>query len=316
MAVVHLSSRRRGRVPGKVVHDDDLIQGANAKLSHSRPLPEAEVPEAIWRQDAETMGVNELRRKYPGTHSCFVNMHGRVRQGLATVCPEFQGFRGYFRTLGPRRSVSHTVDRIDHTNPEYSPENCRWADKVEQARNRRSTIVLTDAETGRSAPLVQWAEELGIPASRMRSQLRSGWTVAEIIAGNRRSMARRHPSDRWPWDLEPRRIANWEANYKEFRQPFSETEYEFRYEYALRVLPPLLTDLNGRLLDIFHACRDRGLTIDDLCGPELLEFEHLSTWHDLAEARLRTAWEGEPAWREEVCGAARDRLPRRMIRAD
>lgn len=54
-----------------------------------------------------------------------------------SVCPEWNvSFEQFYSDIGPRPSINHSVERID-VNGNYEPSNCKWATKVDQARNRR-----------------------------------------------------------------------------------------------------------------------------------------------------------------------------------
>lgn len=59
--------------------------------------------------------------------------------------------------------IGLTLDRINNNKliDGYSPENCRWATKKEQTRNRRTSISITFNNI--TQPLVDWAQEYNIP---------------------------------------------------------------------------------------------------------------------------------------------------------
>lgn len=54
-----------------------------------------------------------------------------------TVCDEWKNsFLAFYRDMGSRPSKNHSIDRIDNEKG-YLKENCRWADRTTQARNKR-----------------------------------------------------------------------------------------------------------------------------------------------------------------------------------
>ena len=71
-----------------------------------------------------------------------------------------------------------TIDRID-SNKDYSPDNCKWSTKKEQAYNRSMSVELT--LNGRTMYMTEWAEELEIDKKILSWRYNNGWSDEEIL---------------------------------------------------------------------------------------------------------------------------------------
>jgi len=95
------------------------------------------------------------------------------------VCDRWKDFDAFLRDMGPRPE-GRTLDRID-SDADYSPENCAWATRVRQNRNKRNSIVIE--HDGKALPLADWAELLGMNYSTLYNRLyRCGWSVEAAFA--------------------------------------------------------------------------------------------------------------------------------------
>lgn len=64
------------------------------------------------------------------------------------------------------------IDRID-TNGDYSPENCRWVDKLVQANNTRRNVYVTINGETKSVP--EWSRILGVNQRSVHTRISKGW---------------------------------------------------------------------------------------------------------------------------------------------
>ena len=93
-----------------------------------------------------------------------------------TVCEDwkrYENFRDWAYANGYGETL--TIDRIDN-DLGYEPLNCRWADKVTQANNKRNNDLIE--YNGRTQTLAEWARTLGIPYKVLHHRIVSlGWEI-------------------------------------------------------------------------------------------------------------------------------------------
>lgn len=98
------------------------------------------------------------------------------------VCEEWRKFQVFESwVLTQTREPGMTVERIDN-NLGYTPENCKFATRIEQQRNRRNTRFI--AAFGETKPQTAWAEDYRCMVSKniLIDRLRRGFTPEEAIS--------------------------------------------------------------------------------------------------------------------------------------
>lgn len=94
-----------------------------------------------------------------------------------SVCKRWMSFKNFYADMGDRPE-GYTLERVDNDKG-YSPDNCVWASRFAQSRNRRSLIMITmDGETH---PLSVWVERYGGNYATIHMRIAKGWDAEKAI---------------------------------------------------------------------------------------------------------------------------------------
>ncbi len=116
--------------------------------------------------------------------SAFADYGGR---GIS-ICEAWETFQGFFGDMGdPPKGL--TLERID-VKGNYNKQNCRWADRTDQARNRRnSRFIRID---GKNVHAKDAADILGVQYKTLMARINAyGWTDEEIVRGYKKYNTRK-----------------------------------------------------------------------------------------------------------------------------
>lgn len=105
-----------------------------------------------------------------------INWHNYGGRGIR-VCDRWMDFENFLQDMGPR-PVGASIERADNDG-NYEPENCRWATRIEQGRNRRTNRLIEF--NGVKNTLSSWEEETGIMSETIARRLALGWSIQDAL---------------------------------------------------------------------------------------------------------------------------------------
>ena len=106
----------------------------------------------------------------------FKQYHDYGGRGII-MCPTWvNSFQNFYRDMGAR-PIGCSIDRKDNEG-NYTPNNCQWATKQQQAHNRRDSRFIT--YNGFTKTLTQWMKELNNP--QIANRLHRGWTIERALS--------------------------------------------------------------------------------------------------------------------------------------
>jgi hypothetical protein len=149
--------------------------------------------ETINGWSPEFKAWSSMRARCKGSHPC---QKYWAERGIK-VCERWQTYENFLADMGRKPSPKHSLDRID-VNGDYTPENCRWATRTEQANNTTKTKWVEFE--GQQRPVCEVARVVGLkPATLYARVFKLGWPLDKAIShpvteSKRARVVRRKPA--------------------------------------------------------------------------------------------------------------------------
>lgn len=117
-------------------------------------------------------------RKRTGPDSPYHCRHNYYDRGIR-CCQRWKKFENFIADMGLKPTPKHTLERIDNDG-NYEPENCKWATRSEQAKNRKGAIDIT--YKGVTKNLKDWANDLGFQYLTLYDRVKTrGWPIDKAL---------------------------------------------------------------------------------------------------------------------------------------
>lgn len=116
-----------------------------------------------------------MARCYKPSNPAYAGYGGR---GII-VCNRWHDIANFIKDNELLAKPGLSLDRIDNDGI-YEPSNVKWSTPVQQALNRRSTILLT--YNGKTKPLFEWARDFGINPKTLWARINTlKWSIERAL---------------------------------------------------------------------------------------------------------------------------------------
>lgn len=159
-----------------VTNTNSLTQGHTQSCGclQAEVMARGNVVHGLSRTPAYTAWLNIRARCENEASPSYKNYGGR---GIR-VCDRWQSFDNFFADMGQPPSAQHSIERLNN-NGNYEPDNCIWATRYQQSRNRRNNVSVTI--NGETKFISEWCEQYGIALASVHRRLKKGYTMERAI---------------------------------------------------------------------------------------------------------------------------------------
>jgi hypothetical protein len=138
-----------------------------------------------YKTDCASLTPGQLHAAYPGEYQSWKDSTSRCKKKKWVWASEWDSFKDFLASMGPKPSPAHTLDRIDSAVPAYGPGLCQWADKIAQNNNKSDNIKIIVPLTGEVFTAQKLAKLHDVNVKTVYKWKSSFYSDLELIAGKK-----------------------------------------------------------------------------------------------------------------------------------
>ncbi len=138
-----------------------------------------------YKADCATMTPGQLHAAYPGEYQSWKDGKSRCKKKGWPWASEWESFKGFLLSMGPKPTPAHTLDRKDNAVGAYGPDLCRWADKETQNNNKSDNIKIVVALTGEVFSAQKLAKLHSVHVKTVYKWKSNHYSDLELLAGKK-----------------------------------------------------------------------------------------------------------------------------------
>ena len=105
------------------------------------------------------------------------------------ICKEWESYEAFEKWAYSNGYQDGLTIERKNVNQGYSPNNCEWIGRAEQAKNKTTSVLIT--HNGETHIAAEWDKLLGFSHGTVGRRIRNGWSVEDaitVIPGEREKM--------------------------------------------------------------------------------------------------------------------------------
>ena len=131
------------------------------------------------------MTPGQLQAAYKSEYQSWKNSKSRCKKKGWPWASEWESFKDFLASMGPKPNLADTLDRTDNAVKEYGPGLCQWASKTVQNNNKSDNLKFVIPLTEELWTPKKLAQLLNVSVKTIYKRINADYSILELVVGKK-----------------------------------------------------------------------------------------------------------------------------------